>query len=62
MKFVNMAADLGFFKWLSVKLGRWMQSVGRRLEAHGDDSVALRVLLEQARAQDNPSAFGDYLS
>ena len=57
-----MDPDIGFFKWVALKAGTWLQRLGGRLERWADPSVRLRVLLEEQRAAQRPSALGDYIS
>ena len=57
-----MDPDVGFFKWLALRFGTWLQRLGGRLERWADPSVRLRTLLEEQRASQRPSALGDYIS
>ena len=57
-----MDPEISFFKWLALKAGTWLQRLGGRLARWADPSVSLRVLLEEQRASQRPSALGDFIS
>ena len=57
-----MDPEISFFKWLALKAGTWLQRLGGRLARWADPSVTLRVLLEEQRASQRPSALGDFIS
>ena len=52
----------GFFRWLWARFGQALQRWGRRAEAAADPGTSMRLLLEEARALDSPTVFGDLLS
>ena len=57
-----MDPEISFFKWLALKAGNWLQRLGGRLEMWADPSQRLRILLEEQRASQRPSALGDFIS